>query len=799
MASRDVTVNSFQNRKSIYGTEQTVDFVKFFENDCFKNPAKDKDTQEEYQQMTKDQQGELKDKGCFLIGKLLNGRRTKSCVLSRDAVMLDYDHLTPVESQKVICSIEPYTSCYYTTRSSTKDHPRLRVIILLDRSVTPVEYEPVARMLVKKIGTPGLDVTTFEIQRIFFYASICTDGLTEYKYKVNNGSMACADDLLKCYTDDGKDWHDPNNFPRFDGEDVKFLKIFRGNTQQDPCTKTGWVGAFCRIYDIYRVLDEIIPGLYIPSEIYKNRFTYKDASTADGFVIYDSGSFAYSFHESDPIRGKLVNSFDLVRLVCFGSYDDKTSYAMMLDYIMKLPEVVAEYEAMRREEVIREFGDIDKETGEPPLSVFHHFNKSGIPTQPIDSRIEDYIIRRYNIFVSDDKIFIYVNGVYTFDSSGKIITDIIRRLIYPDLVTAGRLGSICALLKKDIRIERSIDDVNLHPVSWINFQNGMLDVLTEKLYQHNPEYFSLNQIPWNWNPDAAFEGTAADRFYKSWIKDDKDRHMHLAYKAYMMTVYTGFQKFEVLIGEKGVGKSEDLTVTREMLGPQNCSSVSLHDFNTNRFVKAPLLGKLANIFSDLPGTEMKETSTFRQLTGEDVISAERKFENPFSFFSYAKQLFSCNEMPLITEEDPGAFYRRVLAIKIDKQGDYIPNIKQGLRDSIPGLIVECVRALKPHLMFGKDYLPLDSPNSTALVRELEMKSDPVKAFIEDCVTVDADGKSKNKVEATIIYSNYKMYCSENRMKSISNHAFYDRLGQMGYSKRKSNGKYYIYGLSMSKG
>ena len=84
--------------------------------------------------------------------------------------------------------------------------------------------------------------------------------------------------------------------------------------QGDPEAKNGVVGAFCRTYDIYRAMDELIPGMYEPVESMPGRYTYLGGSTTGGAVIYDSGKFLYSHHATDPCSGKLGNALDLVRL-----------------------------------------------------------------------------------------------------------------------------------------------------------------------------------------------------------------------------------------------------------------------------------------------------------------------------------------------------------------------------------------------------------------------------------------------------------------------------------------------------
>ena len=121
-------------------------------------------------------------------------------------------------------------------------------------------------------------------------------------------------------------------------------KIPRGTKQADPTEKSGVVGAFCRIYDVYRVIAEILPDRYTVCDT-GDRFTYAGGTTTGGAVVYESGKFLFSHHAHDPAGGKLCNAFDLMRLHLFGDKDSDAkpdtptnklpSYQAACDYAVK--------------------------------------------------------------------------------------------------------------------------------------------------------------------------------------------------------------------------------------------------------------------------------------------------------------------------------------------------------------------------------------------------------------------------------------------------------------------------------
>lgn len=70
-------------------------------------------------------------------------------------------------------------------------------------------------------------------------------------------------------------------------------------------------------------MDKFLSGIYVPVDNMPDRYTYVAGSTTGGAVIYENGLFLFSHHATDPAGGRLVNSFDLVRLHLFGDKDDE--------------------------------------------------------------------------------------------------------------------------------------------------------------------------------------------------------------------------------------------------------------------------------------------------------------------------------------------------------------------------------------------------------------------------------------------------------------------------------------------
>src|SRR5581483_11001589 len=149
-----------------------------------------------------------------------------------------------------------------------------------------------------------------------------------------------------------------------------------------------------------------------------------------------------------------------------------------------------------------------------------------------------------------------------------------------------------------------------------------------------------------------------DKFVLSTFPSDA---VVIAYEipAWLVTPDTSIQKAILLLGDGANGKSTYLCLVIAFIGRRNCSAVSLHKLEADRFSIARLVGRLANICPDLPGTDLTSTSIFKAITGGDELQGERKFADAFEFTPFARLLFSANHPPRSSDAS-SAFFRRWL-------------------------------------------------------------------------------------------------------------------------------------------
>lgn len=311
--NRTLHISTGGSRKATQWPESEILWSEFLEK--LKTPVRSTETLEEYLGYPKARQDELKDVGGFVGGTLSGSRRKAANVTGRDLATLDLDNIPAGQTEDILRRVDGLgcAAAVYSTRKHAEYAPRLRVVIPFDRAALPDEYEPAARKLAALLGIGFCDSTTFDVSRLMYWPSCCSN--SQYVYQVYDKPFCSLDGVLAMYGD----WRDVSQWPQVPGTEA--VEKRRLAKQEDPTGKRGVIGAFCRTYSITQAMEKFLPGIYEETDT-PGRYTYTGGSTVGGAVVYDGDLFLYSHHATDPCSGQLVNAFDLVRLHKFGDMDE---------------------------------------------------------------------------------------------------------------------------------------------------------------------------------------------------------------------------------------------------------------------------------------------------------------------------------------------------------------------------------------------------------------------------------------------------------------------------------------------
>lgn len=261
------------------------------------------------------------------------------------------------------------------------------------------------------------------------------------------------------------------------------------------------------------------------------------------------------------------------------------------------------------------------------------------------------------------KLYRYENGVFRPRAE-----EYVRRQVKHILTAAKRSGEWSSRLANEVVEFIRVDSPELPDrprVDLINTEHCMVRVADGVTLPHDPKYLSTVQLPVKYDPAATCPDI--DHFVRTSFPADA---CDLAWEipGVLMVPITWLQKAILLLGAGGNGKSTWLALLTRFLGKQNVATIALHRLEADKFSVSRLVGKLANICADLPSEHLAGTSTFKALTGCDILSAEYKFKNSFDLDPFARLVFSANHPPR-SADSSAAFFRRWTVIPFDRNFD----------------------------------------------------------------------------------------------------------------------------------
>lgn len=328
---------------------------------------------------------------------------------------------------------------------------------------------------------------------------------------------------------------------------------------------------------------------------------------------------------------------------------------------------------------------------------------------------------------AEGKVALYDAGAYRLDRHGETFKGAVARRLDEDYRPAHRVAVEEFTQGTLHNSGRRLPERAARPL--LNVANGMLDLATGELLDHDPSYLSSVQFPVTW------DSTAAAPAYEAWaeaigIADQLDGLEETV--AAMLDPSRTPPKAVFLFGASRSGKSTFLRLMTAVAGKANTSAVSLHQLADNRFMAANVYGKALNACADLSSGHVEDMALFKMMTGEDRITADRKSGSIFDFTNRALFAFSANELPTVGEGSR-AYVERIRPVWFRRSfaGSEDPGVEDKLLSELPGILVRWVEAWQRRANRGRA-LPL----AVDVSAEFETRSDRVRQWVsEQCVVV----------------------------------------------------------------
>ena len=371
--------------------------------------------------------------------------------------------------------------------------------------------------------------------------------------------------------------------------------------------------------------------------------------------------------------------------------------------------------------------------------------------------LADHLSGHVDAFYATSSFFFYEDGVYREGEDMAAAARVRERMI-PRTVSMQAINDTVGQWKMLIR--KPVSEINSNPFI-LNLRNGLFNVLDDSFRPHTPEYLSTVQIKASYVPDAVCPQFI--KYLESMLGAEEVALVQEIF-GYLLLPVNKAQKSFVFVGAPNAGKSTLLNVVQEiLLGSENVSNIPWQNL-ADRFNKAELFGKLANIFADLPSKSIDDNGMFKALTGEDFITAERKNKDPFSFRPYARFLFSCNEIPRNYGDRSEGFYRRLIIIRFEKsvpKGKRDPNLTEKLAAERDGILMWALSGLKRLIASGYEFN--ETEKTVAELERYRIESNSVLSFAKMyCICEEKGAEVRDD-----LFLRYKEYCGNAGMKSVS--------------------------------
>lgn len=368
-----------------------------------------------------------------------------------------------------------------------------------------------------------------------------------------------------------------------------------------------------------------------------------------------------------------------------------------------------------------------------------------------------YLKSEHYVIKIDGKLHFYQDGVYSSEIT--LLYNEMRKCI-PNIKKNQKSEVIDCLM--DLSQNTPIAPPNL-----IAFRNGIYDLNTDTLQPFNPNIVITNRIPWDYNPAAYSK--LADETLNNIACNDADIRLLLeeciGYCFYRSNV---FRKAFILIGEGSNGKSTFIAMLQHLLNEDNISAIDLKNLG-DRFTKASLFKKLANLGDDISDEFIPDPSLFKKIVSGDRIQAEFKGEKPFEFNPYVKLVFSANTIPRIKDKT-GAVLNRLIIIPFnakfsENSSDFDPDIKDKLQEQ---------ETLEYFIRIGVEGLKriLNNHKFTKSVK-VQKELDEYKEYNNPVIGFFKEQEEGYLFRETTkdIYLKYSVYCSENGFQAESSNQF----------------------------
>ena len=365
------------------------------------------------------------------------------------------------------------------------------------------------------------------------------------------------------------------------------------------------------------------------------------------------------------------------------------------------------------------------------------------------------IIERFNLITVNGDFYSYESGVYKPFSGGKITQYLTEN--YPN-ANSNTEREVIRHISGLTYTEVPDDDGS------VNIKNGILKFDPSGITifcPHSLDHISFKQFNALYDPTA--QSKLLDDTLNLWFENSsKQIELFEQLLGYLLMNHVNYQKIFFFIGAPSTGKTTLLKLVTEFCGKENVSAIQLDDMN-RPFGLAPIVNKVANIFSDIRKTKVLKSDVFKMLADGSPIQVNRKFKQEFTYCFTGKMLFGMNSYPDFSQDFDGIERRLVIFEfkhvfqKDDPQFDPAILDKLLSDESMSALLNKAIRGYSS-LIHNNGFITTDESNRA--LEDFSSDNDNVLKWLRDN-EIDEERLLNEPINfdySTGLYSSYKDFC-----------------------------------------
>lgn len=331
----------------------------------------------------------------------------------------------------------------------------------------------------------------------------------------------------------------------------------------------------------------------------------------------------------------------------------------------------------------------------------------------------------------------------------------------------------------------------------LNCKNGVVDLRTGELSEHNIDQRFMYCINYDYNPNADYT------MWSDWLESATNKEtaswLQMA-QGYSLTGHTREEILFYLFGPSRSGKGTYTSAMLRLLGEPLAKAVQFSMFTAVRggddqnFDLAPLKPCRFIAASESRQYERFNEAKVKQITGGDSVSCAFKHRDHFTYTPQFKIWLSSNH-PVNADPDDDAVWGRIRVVQFPNS--YLGKEDKGLKtnmqsdEMMEAVLAWAVVGAQRWYSLGKSGLPEMSSGEQVKQQQRE-ELDTIQMWIDDCcrvhnmpagVSIDYEEwcKSNGKwFSSATLYQSYSTWCNENGVESKKHKGFTQTLVRKGF-------------------